>query len=162
MISSLPYPNRKGNGGIGMMKIGWLVLVTGYGYFTWAAGDFSKAALSFLNGGYLAFLCFALLPHAMGTEQFFLAAFLAGLGVLAGLWLEEKEKLPVFIFAIVTGMQVFRGGAFLAAENLALSFFGGMGLYHASAGIIPDKIEIGKALLCGAGFLCGTFLFCCF
>lgn len=144
-----------------MMKIGWLILVVGYGLLPRAAGIFSGAALSFLNGGYLAFLSFAVLPHAMGMEQFFLAAFLAGSGVLIGLWLEEKEKLPALIFAIVTGMQLFGGEPFSVAENLILSFFGGMGLYHASAGIIPDKAEIGKALLCGAGFLCGTFLFCC-
>ena len=44
-----------------MMQILWLVLVMGYGFFTWAAGKFSKAALSFLNGGYLSFLCFVVL-----------------------------------------------------------------------------------------------------
>ncbi|MBO5149658.1 hypothetical protein [Anaerotignum sp.] len=145
-----------------MTKILWLVLVVGYGFFTWAAGKFSKAALSFLDGGYLAFLCFAVLPRAMGTEYFFLAAFSAGLGVLTGLWLEEKQKLPALIFAIVTGCQLFWGEPLAFRENLFLAFFGGMGLYHASATIIPDKIEIGKALLSGAGFLAGTFLFSCF
>ena len=95
-----------------MTYILWLVLVMGYGLFTWAAGNFSKAALSFLDGGYLAFLCFAVLPHAMGTTHFFPAAFAAGLGVLAGLWLEKKQKLPALVFAIVTGCQLFWGGLF--------------------------------------------------
>lgn len=142
-----------------MMTIFWLVLVMGYGFLTWAAGNFSKAALSFLNGGYLAFLCFSVLPHAMGTEHFFPAAFAAGLGVLAGLWLEGKQKLPAVVFAMVTGCQLFWGEPLSFGKILFLAFLGGMGLYHASAGIIPDKIEIRKALLSGAGFLVGTFLF---
>ena len=145
-----------------MTHIFWLVLVMGYGLFTWAAGKFSKAALSFLNGGYLAFLCFAVLPHAMGTEHFFLSAFAAGVGVTAGLWLEGKQKLLPLVFAIVTGCQLFWSEPLTLKEALFLAFFGGMGLYYASSGIIPDKIEIGKALLSGAGFLTGTFLFSCF
>lgn len=145
-----------------MTHILWLVLVMGYGLFTWAAGKFSKAVLSFLDGGYLAFLCFAVLPHAMGTAHFFLASFAAGMGVLAGLWLEGKQKVSAFVFAIVTGCQLFWGEPLAFREILFLAFFGGMGLYHASLGIIPDKIEIGKALLSGAGFLTGTFLFSCF
>ncbi|MBQ9091678.1 MAG: hypothetical protein IJY52_05360 [Anaerotignum sp.] len=144
-----------------MTNILWLVLVVGYGFFTWAAGNFSMAALSFLDGGYLAFLCFAVLPHAMGTEHFFLAAAAAGVGVLAGLWLEGKRKLPALVFAIVTGCQLFWNEPLALREILFLAFLGGMGLYHASAGIIPDKIEIGKALISGAGFLAGTYLFVC-
>ena len=144
-----------------MMTIFWLVLVTGYGFFTWAAGNFSKAALSFLDGGYLAYLCFVALSDAMGTEYFFSAAFAAGVGVLVGLWLENRKKLPVLVFAIVTGCQLFSGEVLSLPEILFLAFIGGMGLYHASAGIIPDQIEIGKALLSGAGFLAGTFLFIC-
>ena len=145
-----------------MTHIFWLVLVLGYGLFTWAAGKFSKAALSFLDGGYLAFLCFAVLPHAMGTEHFFLAAGAAGIGVTAALFLEGKKKLPSLVFAIVTGCQLFWSEPLSLREILFLAFFGGMGLYHASSGIIPDKIEIGKALLSGAGFIAGTFLFSCF
>ena len=145
-----------------MTNILWLVLVVGYGLLSWAAGNFSKAALSFLDGGYLAFLSFAVLPHAMGTEHFYLAALAAGAGVLAGVRLEYRTKLPVLIFAIVTGCQVLWSEPLSLREILFLAFFGGMGLYHASAGIIPDKIEIGKALLSGAGFLIGTFLFVCF
>ena len=140
----------------------WLVLVVGYGLLSWAAGNFSKAALSFLDGGYLAFLCFTVLPNVMGAEHFYLAALAAGLGVLAGVRLEHKAKLPAFIFAIVTGCQIFWSVPLSFRGILLLAFFGGMGLYHASAGIIPDKIEIGKALLSGAGFLVGTFLFGCF
>lgn len=145
-----------------MTHILWLVLVMGYGLFTWAAGKFSKAALSFLNGGYLAFLCFAVLPHTMGTAHFYLVAFVAGSGVLTGLWQEERRWLSLLVFAIVTGCQLFWSEPLSLKEILFLAFFGGMGLYHASSGIIPDQIEIGKALASGAGFLGGTFLFICF
>ena len=145
------------------MMIVWLVLVAGYGFFTWAAGDFSKAALSFLDGSYLAFLCFVVLPHAMGTELFYYMAGATGIGVITGLLLEEKSRLlPPAVFAVVTGGQLFWSDPLSAGKVLVLAFFGGMGLYHASAGIIPDKIGIGKALLSGAGFLVGTFLFLCF
>ena len=144
-----------------MKSIFWLVLVTGYGLTLWAAGKFSQAVHSFLEGGYLAFLCFAVLPEAMGGEYFFPAAVLTGLGVLAGVGLEKWRKLPILVFALVTGCQIFWTLPISLQETLFLAFFGGMGLYHASAGIIPDKIEIGKALLSGAGFLCGTFLFVC-
>lgn len=144
-----------------MKPILWLILVVGYGFFTGAAEKrtFAKAALCFWDGGYLAFLCFALLPHVMGTEHFFLSTVAAGIGVLAGLWLECRKKLPVLVFMIVTGCQLFWCDPLSLREILFLAFFGGMGLYHASAGIIPDKIEIGKALFSGAGFLLGTFLF---
>ena len=145
-----------------MKMIFWLVLVMGYGYVTWAAGKFSKAALSFLNGGYLAFLCFSVLPYAMGTEYFYGAAIAVTAGVLVGFWMEQKRKLPVLVFAAVIGCYLFCEKPLSHIEFLFLAFLGGMGLYHASAGIIPDKIEIGKALLSGAGFLCGTVLFSCF
>lgn len=144
-----------------MKPILWLILVAGYGFFTWAAEKrtFAKAALCFWDGGYLAFLCFALLLHVMGTEHFFLSTAAVGGGVLIGLWLERRKKLPVFIFCIVTGCQILWIDPLSLRETLFLAFFGGMGLYYASAGIIPDKIEIGKALFSGAGFLFGTFLF---
>ena len=145
-----------------MMIIFWLVLVMGYGYVTWAAGKFSKAALSFLNGGYLAFLCFSVLPYAMGTEYFYGAALAVTAGVLAGFRMEEKWNLAVLVFAGISGSYLFCEELLSPIAFLFLAFLGGIGLYHASAGIIPDKIEIGKALLSGAGFLCGTVLFSCF
>jgi len=145
-----------------MRYIFWLVLTGGYGLLSWAAGRFSQAALCFWNGGYLAFLCFSLLPAAMGTEYFFAAAAAAGVGVTAGFLTERYKKLPVAIFGMVGFISLFGQEIFSCRETLLLSFLGGVGLYHASAGIISDKIEIGKALLSGAGFLAGTFLFACF
>ena len=144
-----------------MNFICWLVLVMGYGLFTWAAEkrNFARAALCFLDGGYLAFLCFVVLPTAMGTEYFFLAVAAAGIGVVTGFRMVAWKKLQVAIFLIITGCQIFWQPPYLLQEVLLLSCFGGMGLYHASAGIIPEKIEVGKALLSGGGFLSGTLLF---
>ena len=144
-----------------MKWILWLILAAGYGFLTWAAEkrNFAKAALCFLDGCYLAFLCFTLLPYVMGTEFFFLSAAAAGMGVLAGLWLEGKKYLPVLVFMMATGCRCLWGMPLSLEQILFLSFLGGMGLYHASAGIIPDKIEIGTALCSGVGFLFGTFLY---
>lgn len=140
-----------------MTKV-WLILATGYGLFSWAARKrrFADAVLSFWNGGYLAFLSFAALPAVMGTEFFYAAAAAAGVGILVGVFLEEKcSFLPSVIFAAVTGRQL------MAEENFVLlfAFLGGMGLFHASCGILPEKIEIKKAVLSGGGFLTGTILF---
>ena len=145
-----------------MMYMVWLVLVMGYGFFKRAAGDFSQAVLCFLDGGYLAFLCFAILPSAMGTNHFFMAAAAAGAGVVMSFLTEKYRILPVAVFALVVFAFLFRQESFSQSEVLLFSFCGGMGLYHASAGIIPEQIAIGKALMSGAGFLCGTLLFGCF
>ena len=144
-----------------MTNIVWLLLIVGYGLFTWAAEkrDLARAALCFLDGGYLAFLCFSVLPHGMDNMYFFRAAVMAGVGVLSAVWLEKKVKLQWPVFVIVIGCQVFWSGVLSLREVLFLSYFGGMGLYHASAGIIPEKEEIGKALLSASGFLIGTILF---
>ena len=145
-----------------MMYIVWLVLVMGYGFFKRAAGDFSQAVLCFLDGGYLAFLCFLALPLAMGTEHFFMAAAVAGAGVVMSFLTEKNRILPMMVFALILFSCMFWQGGLSQSEVLLLSFCGGMGLYHASAGIIPEKVEVGKALLSGAGFLGGTILFACF
>lgn len=141
----------------------WLILVTGYGLSAWAAKrrSIAGAALCFLDGGYLALLCFAALPRAMGTEFFYHAAGAAGIGAILGLVLEKKNwrLLPAGIFALVTGFQFLWAGALSLGMVLFLAFLGGLGLYHASSGILPERIEIRKALLSAVGFLFGTFLF---
>ena len=145
-----------------MMYIVWLVLVMGYGFFKRAAGRFSQAVLCFLDGGYLAFLCFAILPSAMGTEHFFMAAAAAGAGVAVSFLTEKYRILPIAVFALIVFAFLFRQESLSQSDVLLLSFCGGMGLYHASAGIISEQIAIGKALMSGIGFLCGTILFACF
>lgn len=144
-----------------MKWILWLILIVGYGFLTWAAEKrtFASAALCFFDGGYLAFLCLLLLPCAMGTTFFYGAAAVAALGVLAGLWSERRKGIPAVVFAIATGGLLLFDNRLSFLETLVLAFFGGMGLFHASAGILPEKIEIRTALWSAAGFLLGTFLF---
>ena len=145
-----------------MMYMVWLVLVMGYGFFKRAAGKFSQAVLCFLDGGYLAFLCFRLLPYVMGTVHFYPAVAATAVGVLAGVRMEKFQLVSVLIFALVAGAPFFWQDAAELREVLVMAFIGGMGLYHASAGIIPEQVEIKNALLSGAGFLVGTILFSCF
>ena len=145
-----------------MMYIVWLVLVMGYGYFKRAAGRFSQAVLCFLDGGYLAFLCFWLLPYVMGTTYFYPAVAATAAGVLAGVRLEKFPLVSVLTFALAAGTPFFCHGGAELWEVLCMALIGGMGLYHASAGIIPEQVEIKKALLSGTGFLVGTILFSCF
>ena len=147
-----------------MRMILWLILVTGYAFLTGAAEKRrgAGAVLCFLNGSYLALLCLSVLPSAMGTAHFYGTAAVAAVGVLAGLRTEEKPLAGVLVFALVTGYAFLRQGGGSGAELLFLAFFGGMGLYNASCGILPEGIEIGKALLSGAGFLLGTVLFAAF
>lgn len=146
-----------------LMNILWLMLAFGYGLFTWTAEkrSFARAVLCFLDGFYLAMLCFGILPRAMETDFFYGAVAASAAGVLMSVWLEKRLEgiAPVLTFAITTGCFFLWEGGLSQREVLFLAFFGGMGLYHASAGIIPEKIEIGKALLSVAGFLFGTFLF---
>ena len=123
-----------------MKPILWLALVMGYGLFTWAAEKrtFAKAALCFLDGGYLAFLCFALLPHVMGTAYFFLSAAAAGVGVLVSLRLEGRKILSVLILWIVTGCQLLWQDPLSFREVLLLAFFGGLEIF--CLGIIGEYI----------------------
>ena len=140
----------------------WLVLVIGYGLFTWAAGkrDLAKAALCFLDGGYLAFLCLLVLPDVMATSFIYYLAGAIGIGIVLSVRLEERLPfLPPLVFAIVTGCQLFWREPLSLREYLFLAVFGGIGLYHASSGIIPEKVEIRNGLLSASGFLVGTFLF---
>jgi hypothetical protein len=98
----------------------------------------------------------------MGTEHFFMAAAAAGAGVVVSFLTEKYRTLPVAVFGLVVFAFLFRQESLSQSDVLLLSFCGGMGLYHASAGIISEQIAIGKALMSGIGFLCGTILFACF
>lgn len=140
-----------------MKQIFWLILTAGYGGLTGFTGAaekrrYAEAALCFWDGAYLAFLCLSFLPACMGE---FSAAAAAGIGILLGLWQEKRRALTVLVFAAVIGCRFF----FPSFPILGAALLGGMGLYHASAGILPEQVEIHTALLSGAGFLTGTIFF---
>ena len=119
----------------------------------------AQAVLCFLEGAYLAMLCFAVLPPAMGSVQFWGAAGCAAAGVGAGLLAEKYFPRDAFLrrvlFLLLTGAVCFSW----EIPVFPLAFLGGMGLYHASAGILPEPVSIGKAFFSAGGFLLGVFLF---
>ena len=144
----------------------WLLLSGAYLMFTWAAGrrGFAEAALCFFDGIYLAMLCFALLPLAMEAAFFYQAAACAAMGVALGLLTEgrlpkENALRAVLFAALAAAFYLLQGKELVWAEAVLLAFFGGMGLYHASAGILPEPVCIRKAILSAGGFLLGAVYF---
>lgn len=144
----------------------WLLLCGGYLISTWAAKRRStaEAALCFFDGVYLAMLCFAVLPMAMGTAYFYGAAALSAVGVALGLLAEKrisKEKVlrTVLFIGLTTAFFLLEGKELTLTAVAPLALLAGMGLYHACGGILPEPIRIGKALLSAAGFLLGTIFF---
>lgn len=139
----------------------WFLLLAGYLIAVWAAEKRkgARAALCFLEGAYLAMLCFAVLPPAMGSVHFWGAAGCAGAGVAAGLLAEKylpwDKALRKAVFLLLTAAVFFSW----ALPVFPLAFFGGMGLYHASAGIFSEPLGIGRALCGAGGFLVGVLLF---
>lgn len=149
----------------------WFLLCGGYLIFTMAARaegaakkqDSAEAALCFLDGVYLAMLCFAVLPMAMETAFFYGAAVLSAAGVAFGFWAEKRSKGKmgdaVLLIGLSTALLLLEGKELTFIETVPLAFFAGVGLYHASAGILPEPIRISRALLSAAGFLLGTVIF---
>lgn len=144
----------------------WLLLSGGYLMFTWAARKRSsaEAALCFLDGVYLAMLCFAILPMAMETAFFYGAAVSSAVGVAAGLLAEkylpwEKALRTMLFLGLTTALFLLEGKELPLYQIIPLAFLGGMGLYHASAGILPEPVRISRAFLSAAGFLLGTVFF---
>ena len=122
------------------------------------------AVLCFLEGAYLAMLCFAVLPSAMGTARFWGAAGCAaagcaaagcGTGFLAEKYLPWDVLLRRALFLFLTAAVCFSW----EIPVFPLAFLGGVGLYHASAGILPEPVSIRNALFSAGGFLAGVFLF---
>lgn len=149
----------------------WFLLCGGCLIFTlaargeWAAKkrDSAEAALCFLDGVYLAMLCFAVLPMAMETAFFYGAAALSAAGVAFGFWAEKRRKGKmgdtVLLIGLSTALLLLEGKELMPQQIAPLAFFAGVGLYHASAGILPEPIRISRALLSAAGFLLGTIFF---
>lgn len=143
------------------MKGLWVLLLIGY-LMAERAAEKRRAAgavLCFLQGLYLAMLCFAVLPPAMCTAHFWGAAGCAAAGVclalLAEAYLPWDRLLRQGLFLFLTA------AIFLSWElpNFLLAVSGGVGLYHASAGILQEPASIRAALCSTGGFLVGVFLF---
>ena len=139
----------------------WVLLLVGYLMMIRTAErrNAAGAVLCFLEGAYLAMLCFAVLPSAMGTARFWGAAGCAaagcGTGFLAEKYLPWDVLLRRALFLFLTAAVCFSW----ESPVFPLAFLGGVGLYHASAGILPEPVSIRNALFSAGGFLAGVFLF---
>lgn len=149
-----------------------LLLCGGYGGFLWAAkrqNPSAAAALCFLDGIYLALLSLAILPAALASA-FCPAAAAATAGIGCGFLAERRKPgrswLSALLFAAFMGLELLCSGEIIGRMAVPLAFFGGLGLYHACAGILPEGIapaeHIGRGLLSGVGFLLGTLSFAVF
>lgn len=139
----------------------WVLLLVGYLMMIRTAErrNAASAVLCFLEGAYLAMLCFAVLPPAMGAARFWGAAGCAaagcGTGLLAEKYLPWDVLLRRALFLFLTAAVCFSW----EIPVFPLAFLGGVGLYHASAGILPEPVSIRNALFSAGGFLAGVFLF---
>ena len=134
----------------------WVLLLVGYLMMIRTAErrNAAGAVLCFLEGAYLAMLCFAVLPPAMGAARFWGAAG-CGTGFLAEKYLPWDVLLRRALFLFLTAAVCFSW----EIPVFPLAFLGGVGLYHASAGILPEPVSIRNALFSTGGFLAGVFLF---
>ena len=132
-----------------LLLVGYLMMIR-----TAERRNAAGAVLCFLEGAYLAMLCFAVLPPAMGTARFWGAAG-CGTGLLEEKYLPWDVLLRRALFLFLTAAVCFSW----EIPVFPLAFLGGVGLYHASAGILPEPVSIRNALFSAGGFLAGVFLF---
>ena len=138
-----------------------------YWCFFLLEGRGSKAgrfALFFMDGLFLGILAFGILPKAMEAHCFYGGVSFAVAGVLLGFLSEKKtaeRRTGLAVFLTVLGAAVL----FLPWETRKLlGLFGGLGLYFASAGILPEGLSFREQLLymlsSGGGFLTAVAYFC--
>lgn len=142
----------------------WLLLSGGYWMAQGAARRWKSAdaALCLFDGIFLALLCFAVLPLAMGTAFFYSATGCAAAGVAAGLLAEKRLSPNGWVRCLLfSGLSL----AFWQLRNsqtqglLFLAFWGGFALYQVTAAILPEEVSIRRAICSGSGFLLGILLF---
>lgn len=153
-----------------MQHLFWGIPCGIYWALAWVAGkrkETADAARCFLDGYFLALLCFGILPFAMKSGYFYGAVLLSALGVIGGVLLEKAQKTDslttAFLFTAVTAFYFIQKSPLSVVEACGLAFFGGMGLYAACCGILPEEIPLQTQLLSavvgGGGFLLGTVCF---
>jgi len=141
----------------------WLSIPV-YWVLLWAASRRKKAyplPFRFLEGAILAYLCFMFLPPAF-LEDFLWAGVGAILGIVFGVWIEEKypqdgfgkELRRVIIFTVVFLFQGFALGSWA----LPRSVIGGMALYCACGGLFPEGMPLKDTLLSALGGILGFIL----
>ncbi len=156
---------------LGMAGLFWGVTLLFF-YMEENRGD---VLFRFFDGLLLAYLCFCLLPRTFEGDCFWMAACCLLSGVLIGALLEQKIgdfilepshnnwlhccAFSAAVWVRMYGMRVIEEKELLLA---AAAFFGGLFLFIACGGILPDyvcgKERFGKALGGFAGFFTGVVL----
>lgn len=150
-----------------MMKNSWILLCGGYWLLFWVGRQWkiARTVLCLWDGFYLGLLSFAILPFAMETPHFYMAAGSSLLGVLFGFWLEKRGKLLLLLLCLtgVTAAYFLYNGSPLGGIVLIFAFFGGMGLYTVAADLLPEEAapeeRLLPSLLGAGGFLISTVFF---
>lgn len=146
-----------------MPEIFWLSVCAGY--CLWAAkGRRGTLLQGAWNGFFLGLLCFGALPAVMGRS--FSSGIAAVCGAAAGVWLEGRSGRRFFpfaalLFAVLTVSWLWQGDTGTSLQSF-LSFLGGMGLYAACCGILPEGgagEKLRPAVGGGIGFLLSTVIF---
>lgn len=149
-----------------MPEFFWLAVCAGY--WLWGVkGRRNTLLQGVLHGFFLGLLCFGILPPVMETPLFCATAICSVCGAAAGAWLEEKwgerSSLPAaLLFTALT--LLWRGGIGGSLQFLCgIAFFGGMGLYAACCGVLPEDgamwVRLRPAVGGCAGFLLSAAIF---
>ncbi|WP_313528439.1 hypothetical protein, partial [Anaerotignum sp.] len=157
-----PYDRDIWNKEEGRMML-WLSIPV-YWVLLWAASRWNRAyplPFRFLEGTILAYLCFLFLPPAF-LEDFLWAGLGAILGIVFGVWAEEKypefgfgkEFRSITIFTVAFLFDAFAIGAWA----LPRSVIGGTALYCACGGLFPDGMPLKETMLSALGGILGFIL----
>ena len=116
------------------MKNSWLILLCGgYWLLFWVGRrrNSAKTLLCLWDGFYIGLLTFAVLPPAMETPLFYMAAGSSLLGVLLGFWMEKRGKTLLLLLCLtgVTAVYFLHDASLAGGVAFVVAFFGGMGLY---------------------------------
>ena len=145
--------------GIAVLAYGCLVCLAAYrrekGY---------PLLFRFLEGYILAFLCFYFLPQAFEQVFFLKAGIAALLGIGCAAWLErvfQKQErarggFRLLIFVLLAITQGFMPATF--SMGLVRAWLGGMGLYAASEGLLPEDGGLEELVYAGVGGILGFLL----
>lgn len=151
-----------------MMKNSWLILLCGgYWLLFWVGRqrNGAKALLCLWDGFYIGLLTFAILPLAMKTPSFYMAAGSSLIGVLLGFWLEKRGKTLLLLLCLtgVTAIYFLHNASPVGGFAFLFAFFGGMGLYTVTADLLPENAvpeeRLLPSLLGAGGFLLSTVFF---
>lgn len=120
----------------------------------------------FIEGYFLAYLCFSYLPIAFAEGKFFQAGIcaLAGIGlgaVLSGIAQKRNHAVCAYrllVFFIVVISYYALANMQTALPRLAFALLGGVGLYGANEGLLPEDVALNEMIYSGIGGILG-FLF---